>query len=70
MSVGSGHAKLKRAARDLLVRWRSVQAMWRDENSRKFEENYIDPFMAKLRITESAMGHMTMMLDQIRRDCG
>ena len=69
MSVGAGHATVKRAAKDLLARWRTTQSTWRDENSRKFEENYIEPFMSKLRTAEAALGHMDMVLGQIRRDC-
>lgn len=70
MSVSAGHAKLKRAGKDLLASWHAAEALWRDENSRRFQEDYVGPFLAKLRMTQEAMGHLELVLNQIRQDCG
>ncbi len=69
MSVGSGHAKLKRAARDLTSEWREVNRYWRDEVSRRFEKEHLEPILAKLRSAVEAMGHMDAVVNQARRDC-
>lgn len=69
MSVRSGQAKLNRAAKDLLARWDAIKAIWYDENSRKFEENHLEPLRAKLRSAEVALAHMDAVLNQIRHDC-
>jgi hypothetical protein len=69
MSVNAGHAKLRRASKDLLVRWQGARAAWRDENSRRLDEILVQPLLSNLRTAEIAMEHMEVVLNRIRRDC-
>ena len=69
MSVNAACGKLKRASKDLLVRWDETRLLWYDENSRKFEDNHLRPLMAALRTAEIAMGNMDETLGRVRRDC-
>ena len=70
MSVHAGQAKLKTAAKNLAARWQGVKMTWRDDQSRQFEEKYVASLLARLRTAEAAMGHIDMILSQVRRDCG
>ena len=69
MSVSSGHAKLQRASKDLLARWNGTRLFWRDDVSRKFDQNHLTPLLKKLRAAQEAMSHMDAILNQVRRDC-
>jgi hypothetical protein len=69
MSVHSGLGKLKRASKDLHRHWSEVKSLWHDENSRRFEERYVGPLVARLRTVETAMGHMASILQKVRHDC-
>lgn len=69
MSVTAGLGKLKEAAKDLRAQWNEVKGCWQDENTRHFQENHIEPLLARLRMVELAMGHIASVLQQARRDC-
>lgn len=69
MSVESGKAKIKQSAKDLTVRWREVEVVWRDERARTFERQFIAPLLGKLRAAEEAMDHVDSVLNHVRRDC-
>ena len=69
MSVNSGLGKVHRASVDLGVKWDEIKSVWRDQNSRKFEEDILTPLLARLRAAEAAMGQMEDTLYKLRRDC-
>lgn len=69
MSITAGHATLKEARKDLTASWHTVTTAWRDENRERFESEFLDPLMTRLRAAESAMAHMGMVLSRARRDC-
>ncbi|MFH1746909.1 MAG: hypothetical protein ABIG44_07660 [Planctomycetota bacterium] len=69
MSMNSALQKTKRASKDLRVQWSEVKSVWYDENSRRFEEQYIVPLLARLRTVELTMSHMASILQKARRDC-
>jgi hypothetical protein len=69
MSVTAGLGKIRRAAKDLRGHWNDAKVFWHDENSRRFEERHIVPFLARLRTVELTMGHMAAVLQKARRDC-
>jgi hypothetical protein len=70
MSVVEGHAKLKRAAKDLGARWSEIKLSWRDDISHQFEENHVVDLMHKARTAGEALSRMAMILEKARRDCG
>lgn len=69
MSVTAGVGKLRKATKDLRIQWREAQTAWRDENSRRFEEKYIAPLLARARTTELTMARMATVLQNVRHDC-
>ncbi len=69
MSAESSAGKLKQVERDLLRLWNETRLFWRDENSRRFEKEVIEPLLTKLRATQSAMGRIAVVLRNARRDC-
>jgi len=70
VSVQGGQAKLHYASKKLTGRWDGTKFVWRDEVSRRFEENHLMPLISKLQAAEGAMGRMEAILQQVRRDCG
>lgn len=69
MSVTSGHAKLKKACKDLLAEWSATQALWHDPRSEKFDERFIQLFVNKIRAADTAMNHMEAVIQQVHKDC-
>ena len=69
MSVNAGYAKLKQAAKLLQRHWNETRMIWRDENSRHFEENCLQPMFTSIRTAEKALGHMDDIMAKVRRDC-
>jgi hypothetical protein len=69
MSVTAGLGKLKQAGKDVRSAWADATSAWRDENCRLFQENHIDPLLARLHAVELALGHMASVLQQARNDC-
>ena len=69
MSVSAGLGKLKRAGKDLRAQWGEVSTAWHDDNTRRFEEKYVGPLLARLRTVELTMGHMATVLQKARHDC-
>lgn len=69
MSVATGQAKLKQAARDLAARWAETRAVWRDENARLFEERFIEPLLKQTRETEETFGYIETVLHRLREEC-
>ncbi len=69
MSAVAGQAKLHQAMKDLLVRWRKTKSHWRDDVSRRFEENHLAPLEINLRAAAEAMGQMANSVNRARRDC-
>ncbi len=69
MSVESSAGKLKQVEKDLSRLWSETRLFWRDENSRRFEREVIEPLLVKLRATQTAMGRIAVVLRSVRRDC-
>jgi len=62
--------RIKRASKDLVIRWNETRASWRDDVARGFEEKNLAPLMTKLRTADAALSHMVRVLGWVRRDCG
>jgi hypothetical protein len=69
MSVNDSQAKLKRAAKDLLVCWQRTSANWRDDNRRELEKKLLTPLQSEIRKAELAMERMDAMINQIQHSC-
>lgn len=69
MSIESSVSKLTRVEKDLRRTWGEIAALWRDDNSRRFEQTVISPLITRLRTTSMAMGRMATALRKARQDC-
>jgi hypothetical protein len=69
MSVNAAIGKLKTATKDLRAQWNEVRGAWHDENAQRFEDDFLAPLLARLRVTELALAHLASVLQQARQDC-
>ncbi|MBI4582394.1 MAG: hypothetical protein HY718_22050 [Planctomycetes bacterium] len=69
MSINSAHNRLKRAERDLVIRWEATQQHWRDENARQFAEERLEPLLERARAAHEALVHLEAILTGLRHDC-
>ncbi|HEX8524360.1 MAG TPA: hypothetical protein VF669_19045 [Tepidisphaeraceae bacterium] len=69
MGVQDGKGVLARAMKDLMNRWHDTRAQWNDENAKRFEQERLINLEQDLRSAVSAMDTMSVLLQQIRRDC-
>jgi hypothetical protein len=56
--------------KDLQVARDEVTQHWKDEKSRKFQENYLDPLEPRIRRTVSAINELAQVLAKAERECG
>ncbi|MDA8377842.1 MAG: hypothetical protein M0Z50_12460 [Planctomycetia bacterium] len=69
MGVYEGRGQLTKAFNHLQLRWEEVKIGWSDANSERFEKKYLIPLGTDLRTATSAMEHIAMVLNKVRRDC-
>ena len=69
MSMNSAHNRLKRAEKDFRIRWEQVRQTWQDETGRKYENEFVGPFLARVRSVHEAMVHLESVLTVLRHDC-
>ncbi len=69
MSIDDSHAKLIQAARKLDLHWNEMKNIWKDDNCRQFENDYILPLQAEIKKTSQAMERIATLIDRLRREC-
>ena len=69
MGVHEGRGSLARAIKDLMLRWAETRAEWDDAVARRFEQERLLNIESDLRAAVGAMDTMSVLLQQIRRDC-
>ncbi len=69
MSIETGQSVLNHALKELHARWAVARESWRDETSRAFEANHLDPLEVNTRKAVEAMSQMATILHRLRRDC-
>ena len=62
-------AQLRDAFDELQIAWREVNEEWDDQVSRRFCERHLEPIAPVMKKTLDAIGHMSQIHHQIRRDC-
>jgi len=70
VSVAASHAQIARAAKDLLAAWTGAREAWRDENTDRFERQYIELLRAELRTAVLALESLNTILERVHHDCG
>ncbi len=69
MSMNSAHNRLKRAERDLIIKWEITRQHWRDEKAREFAEQHLEPLLARAKAAHDALVNLETVLTVLRRDC-
>lgn len=69
MSVRTGQARLKEAARALGVAWDPVRRAWDDKVRRDFEREFLSRLPSIVDGASQAMDEMAELLQRARRDC-
>ena len=69
MGVYEGRGQLGRAFKELLARWTETKSSWDDAMTRDFEERHLAPLESDMKTATSAMDHMAVLVQQIRREC-
>lgn len=69
MSMNSAHNRLKRAEKDFRIRWDQTQQTWQDDVARKYEKDFLEPLLARVRAAHDAMIHLESVLTVLRHDC-
>lgn len=67
--VASGVGRLREALEQLEQAWGATQELWRDGNSRHFEEEQLRPIAARVRDAYSVIQRLADILKQAERDC-
>ena len=68
--LSTSAVKLQTALDDLQAHWHDATDQWRDEVSRKFAENHLEPIGPLVKNALDAVGRMAAVVAQAERDCG
>lgn len=60
---------LETATRDLLMAWARAQETWRDQQSRYFKQNHLEPLPALTAQARDAQEHLETIIRKIKHDC-
>ncbi len=69
MSAIDGRAKLVQASKKLISDWQETRDNWRDENARRFEQQYMAPLEANIRSAILAIERIGSAIEAARQDC-
>ncbi len=69
MGVYEGRGQLAKAFNHLQLQWDDVKIGWNDAAAMHFEKKFLEPLGTDLHSAASAMEHIAMVLNQVRRDC-
>ncbi len=69
MSAIEGRAKLAQASKKLMSDWQEARDNWRDENARRFEQQYMAPLEANIRSAVLAIERIGSAIEAARQDC-
>ena len=65
----TGAAKLNKSVEILQESWADTKEHWDDENSRNFEENYLDPLGPQIKMALDAINRVAEVLQRAEREC-
>jgi hypothetical protein len=69
MSAIDGRARLVQAAKKLMTDWQQTRENWRDENARRFEQQYMAPLEANIRAAVLAIERIGSAIEAARHEC-
>jgi len=65
----TGAARLNKSVESLQEAWAETREHWNDENSRNFEENYLDPLGPQVKLALDAVNRIGEILNRAEREC-
>ncbi len=68
MGLFEGKGQLDRATKDLMVRWHTVRATWRDNVAAEFEEQTLVPLQQNVKNATSAMSTAAGLIARIKSE--
>jgi hypothetical protein len=67
--VSTPGSKIYKALEDLQMAWSETTEHWRDDNSRKFEEDHLVPMALTIKLSLDAVNRMSETLAKAERAC-
>jgi len=65
----TGAARIQHALENLETVWKEVSDDWNDAVSRRFREQHLDPMVPRVKLALDAIARMTLLTDEVERDC-
>jgi hypothetical protein len=69
MALSVGHSMLQDATKKLEIKWERVRRDWDDEMARRFDVEFISPLRPRVKASLAAIGRVSDIVAQARRDC-
>jgi len=70
MSLATGRAKLVETSKTLTAHWEAVRDGWGDQACQEYEEEHVAPIAPQVATAIRAMDRLTVVLAQMRQECG
>lgn len=69
MNLSGNKSRLVGATREISLRWAQTREHWRDDQSRKFDQKYMQELVARVGRTATIMDKLGEVLTKIESDC-
>jgi len=69
MGLLEARGNMNKSLKDLMLKWQLTRGDWADDVSERFQEQYIEPIEAAVRMAVSAMDQSAQMISRVDRDC-
>jgi hypothetical protein len=67
--LSSGAGRIRHALEHLETVWNESSNQWNDAVSRRFREQHLDPMIPRVKLAIDAISRMTLLADEVQRDC-
>jgi hypothetical protein len=67
--LATGAGRIRHALENLETVWNETSDQWNDAVSRRFREYHLDPMVPKLKLALDAIARMSLLMDEVERDC-
>ena len=67
--LATGAARIRDAMENLETVWNEISDQWNDAVSRRFREHHLDPMVPRLKLALDAISRMSLLMDEVERDC-
>jgi len=61
--------RLRRATRELMLKWEETKSHWNDDANRDFETNHLQPLLPQLSLTVNVVQRLNELLERAEREC-